>query len=165
MKIKRNRISKDRFLLDEKLSPFVALRDTHMPKGGWLKATRNALGLSIMQLSKRLKCRDTGILRLEQREEAGTASLAALDRAARAMHCRLVWSVVPESGYPSLSDIAEKRALRLATQMVHRVDQTMRLESQATHAEIVRKQIEELAGELIRNGDSRIWEPLEDDAL
>lgn len=161
MKTNRKRIIKDRLLVDEKLGPFLPLRDTAMPQGGWLKTIRKSLGLSILQLSKRLKCRDTGVLRLERREEAGTASLAALDRAARAMNCRLVWAIVPEPGNASLSDIAERRAKRLAAQLVRRVDQTMRLESQAVHEEAVSRQVEELAGELLRDGDARIWEPLE----
>ena len=122
---------------------------------------RSTLGLSIMQLAKRLKCRDTGVLRLEQREQAGTASLATLDRAAKAMNCRLVWAIVPEQGNSSLSDIVEKRARMLATQMVYRVDQNMKLEAQGIHEDGVRKQIDDLTGELIRNGDARIWDPIE----
>jgi len=159
--MKRKGLSKNRSLLDAKLAPFISLRDDAIPQSGWLKAVRSTLGLSIMQLAKRLKCRDTGVLRLEQREQAGTASLATLDRAAKAMNCRLVWAIVPEQGNSSLSDIVEKRARMLATQMVHRVDQNMKLEAQGIHEDVVRKQIDDLTGELIRNGDARIWDPIE----
>jgi predicted DNA-binding mobile mystery protein A len=159
--MKRKGLSKNRSLLDAKLAPFISLRDDVIPQSGWLKAVRSTLGLSIMQLAKRLKCRDTGVLRLEQREQAGTASLATLDRAAKAMNCRLVWAIVPEQGNSSLSDIVEKRARMLATQMVHRVDQNMKLESQGIHEDVVRKQIDDLTNELIRNGDARIWDHIE----
>jgi len=134
-----------------------------MPKDGWLKAIRGALGLTAAQLGKRMGTEASGVLHLEKREAGMTATLALLDRAARAMNCRLVWTIVPEPGQNSLSEIVEKRAKRVATKLVGSVDQSMKLESQGVHDKVTNQQIGDLATDLVRNGDPRIWEPLEGD--
>lgn len=147
-------------MMDAKLFPYLGLRDA-MPKDGWLKAVRTALGLTAAQLAKKIRAQASGVLHFERREVLKSATLASLDRAAQAMNCRLVWTIIPEQGYNSLSEIVEKRALKLAMKLVKDVDKTMKLEAQGIPSEASRKQAEELAMDMIRNGDSRIWETMD----
>lgn len=146
--------------MDAKLSPYLGLRDA-MPRDGWLKTVRTALGLTAAQLARRIGAQASGVLHFERRETLKSATLASLDRAAQAMNCRLVWTILPEQGYSSLSEIVEKRAKKLAAKLVKDVDKTMKLEAQGIPSEASKKQAEELAMELIRNGDFRIWEPMD----
>ena len=160
MKTNRKKLNDQRKMTDAKLAPYLGLRDA-MPKDGWLKVVRMALGLTANQLAKRMGTQASGVLHFERREVLKSATLASLDRAAQAMNCRLVWTIVPEPGYGSLSEIVEKRAKKLATKLVTTVDQTMKLEAQGVSSEASQQQAEELAMELIRNGDPRIWEPMD----
>lgn len=130
-----------------------------MPPDGWVKTIRNALGLTAAQLAKRLKIATSNVLILEKRESDQKVNLSSLQRAAKAMNCRLVWAIVPEDPYASLSEIVEKRAQALAEQLVKSTDQTMRLEAQGVKPELSERQAQELAEEMVRDGDSRIWEP------
>jgi len=132
-----------------------------MPPVGWLKTIRGALGLTASQLAKRMKLQTSDVLHLEKREASNSATLASLDRAARALNCRLVWSIIPDKPYDSLLAIVEKRARKLAAQLVKDVNKTMNLEAQGISKDTSKKQEEELAMELIRNGDPRIWEPMD----
>jgi len=163
MKTNRKKANKQRQLLDAKLVPFMALREA-MPKDGWLKVIRTALGLTAAQLAKRMGTLPSNVLHFERREALKAATLASLDRAAKAMGCRLVWAIVPEWGYGSLEEIVEKRAKKLAVKLVKAVDHSMKLEAQGISAEASRKQADELAMELIRNGDPRIWETMDEES-
>lgn len=163
MKTNRKKIHNQRQLVDAKLQPWLQARNTDMPLDGWLKAIRTALGLTAAELAKRADLQASDVLHLEKREVLKSASLAALDRAAKAMNCRLTWAIVPETPYHSLSEIVEKRAQKLALKLVKAVDQTMQLEAQGISAEASKKQAEDLAMELIRNGDPRIWDSGEAD--
>src|ERR1035438_4864091 len=119
-----------------------------MPNQGWLKTVRMALGLTSAQLAKKIGTQAPGINQFENNEVTKKATLGSLDRAARAMNCRLVWAIVPEPGYGSLSEIVEYRARRLAEKTVRSVDQTMKLESQGIHSEDSSKKIIELTMDL-----------------
>ncbi len=160
MKTNRKNLKDQRQIVDAKIHSFLSLRDILMPPQGWLKTVRNALGLSAAQLAKRMGAQVSDVLHLEKREANESVTLASLQRAAKAMNCRLVWAIVPEQPYESLSDIVEKRAQDLAEQLVKSTDQTMRLEDQGIDSKLSQKQTRELAEELVRDGDQRIWEPL-----
>jgi predicted DNA-binding mobile mystery protein A len=161
MKTNRKKTTFQRQLIDAKLVPLLELRNINMPLDGWLKAIRVALGLTASQLAKRMKLQTSDVLHLEKRESSKSATLASLDRAAQAMNCRLVWTIVPEEGFNSLSEIVERRARKLAAKLVKDTDKTMKLEAQGVSPETLKQQIEELAMELIRNVDRGIWEPLD----
>jgi predicted DNA-binding mobile mystery protein A len=120
-----------------------------------------ALGLTTAQLAKKIGTQAPGINQFENNEITKKATLGSLDRAARAMNCQLVWAIIPGPGYGSLSEIVEYRAGKLAEKIVKTVDQTMNLEAQGIHSEISAKKIIELTMDLIRDGDSRIWEPMD----
>jgi predicted DNA-binding mobile mystery protein A len=160
MKTNRKKLKNQRQMVDAKLKYLFGLRLNVIPEGGWVKTVRNALGLTAAQLAKRLKIPTSNVLILEKREAAEKVNLSSLQRAAKAMNCRLVWAIVPEEPYQSLSDIVEKRAQELAEQLVKSTDQSMRLEAQGIDPELSRRQAKELAEELVRDGDPRIWEPL-----
>ncbi len=162
MKINRKKTLTQRRLIDAKLASFLGMREASLPNG-WLKAVRGALGLTAFQLAERMKVKTSDVLHLESREASKSATLASLDRAAQAMNCRLVWTIVPEQGYDSLSGIVEKRAKKLAFKLVKDVDRSMKLEAQGVSDDASNQQAEELAQDLIRNGDARIWQPMDDE--
>jgi predicted DNA-binding mobile mystery protein A len=160
MKTNRKQTQSQRQLMDSKLAPFIQLREMVMPLDGWLKAVRGALGLTAAQLAQRMKIQTSGLLQLERREVLKSVTLASLDKAARAMNCRLVWTIVPEKPNDSLNAIVEKRARRIARKLTQSVDQSMKLESQELPAEVSNQQADNLTIDLLRNGDPRIWDEI-----
>lgn len=139
--------------LDEKLSDLDALRRMEPPPKGWLRAIRDALGMSGTQFARRLGVSWQSMDDLERSEAAGTIGLETLRKAAAALDCTLVYAIIPSR---SLETLVEERARALAKAALARVDQTMRLEDQrVTHVER-----EELVEDYIRDHvrDRDLWD-------
>ncbi len=74
------------------------------PSRGWLKAIREALGMTTAQLGQRLGVVQSRVVAIEQAEAKGTVTLNSLEKAAQALDCRLVYALVPRQ---SLEDAVE----------------------------------------------------------
>lgn len=99
------------------------------PPKGWVRAIREALGMSGVQFSARLGVRPQSVEALEKSEATGTIQLKTLRRAAEALNCTLVYALVPKT---SLSETVRERARKIALRDLGRVSHTMRLEAQET---------------------------------
>ena len=98
------------------------------PRGGWIAATRNALGMSQSDLARRLGVLPSSVVKLENSERAGTVRIDTLRRAAAAMDCELVLLVVPRQ--PLQSSVDQQR-LKLYNATFNRPATHMKLEDQA----------------------------------
>lgn len=148
-----NRPQTARRALDQK---FQALRNevarNPQPPRGWVRAIREALGMSRADLAKRLRITRQGVLRIEAAEAAGAITLSKLREVAAALDCDVYYSLVPRE---PLEDVVNNRARLLAEQQLSRVEHTMRLEDQLPH----RPDRDELIDDLARKiADSRaLW--------
>jgi len=97
------------------------------PKGGWIRAIRKALGMTMDQLGRRIGVSAPGIADLERREASGSISVAKLRSAADALGCDLLIAFVPRV---SLTDMVQRQAALKATQENGRLLHTMKLEDQ-----------------------------------
>lgn len=97
------------------------------PKGGWVRTSREALGMSSVQLGRRLGVSQQEAADLERRETAGSISIATLAKAATALGCELHVTFVPK---PSFGAIAREQAATKARAERNSVVHTMRLEAQ-----------------------------------
>lgn len=120
---------KSRELLDGHFDEWQQLRGLARPQRGWIRAVREALGMSAAVLAGRLGTTAGAVTRLEQSEAADRIQLDTLRRAADALGCDLVYLVVPRR---PLSAVVRDRARQLARVQVAATEQTMRLEDQAT---------------------------------
>jgi predicted DNA-binding mobile mystery protein A len=84
--------------LDRQLRPFLMARRVHRPSGGWLRAVRKALGLTATGMAKDLRVSPSAVFRMERAEWKDKISLQGLDKAARAMSCKVVYAIVPYKG-------------------------------------------------------------------
>lgn len=125
------------------------------PPRGWLRAIRDALGLTTAQLAKRLGVSQPRIVALEKGEVDETVTLASLRRAAEAMDCQLVYAMVPK--HP-LVDMLRQRAEVKADEQIARVSHTMSLENQSLTADDQRRQREILIDQLLHGNLSRLWD-------
>ena len=114
--------------LDARLVPLNdERRRLLVPPKGWIRAVRDALGMSGVQLGKRLEVSPQTVEAMEKSEAAGTIQLNTLKRAAEALDCTLVYALVPKT---SLENTVNNRARQIATAALARVSHTMKLEDQ-----------------------------------
>jgi predicted DNA-binding mobile mystery protein A len=147
---------RSRELLDGHFEEWQHLRQLARPPRGWVRAVREALGMSAAALAARLGTTAGAVTRLEQSEAADRIRLDTLRRAADALGCDLVYLLVPRR---PLNAIVRDRARELAHRQVSAVEQTMRLEDQATGR--TKEMEDQLASELLERGG--LWSRTADD--
>jgi predicted DNA-binding mobile mystery protein A len=123
------------------------------PSSGWIKAIRTSLGMSSIQLGKRLGLNPIGILRMESRELTDDITLKSLRKIADAMECQLIYGFVPKSG--TLNSIIEKQAKKKAHEIIKKVHHTMALENQAV--DTFDEDEQELIEDLMEKPCRRLW--------
>lgn len=126
------------------------------PASGWLRAIRNALGMSSGVLASHLGMTASGVRKLEQAEAADSITLGTLRRMAEALDCDLHYALVPRR---PLREMRRQQALRLAQQLQQRSRRTMVLEAQsvATPSAAAHERLEALAQEILRTSGNRLW--------
>src|ERR1700693_703204 len=92
---KSSRATQSRRQLDRRFRTLRPARRYATPVRGWIKAIREALGMSTAQLAQRLRIKQPSLVQLEQSEAKGTIELATLRRVAAALDCTLVYALVP----------------------------------------------------------------------
>ena len=127
--------------LNGKMLAYTSLQEITPPPPGWIKAIRNAIGMSMLQLGNRLSITKQSVQDMESREKDGSISIKALREAARALDMQLVYGFVPNDG--SLELLIERKAKELATQIVMRTNNTMKLEDQENTKQRIEKAIQE----------------------
>jgi predicted DNA-binding mobile mystery protein A len=124
------------------------------PPRGWIKAIREALGMTTAQLGQRLGVVQSRVVAIEQAEAKGTITLNSLEKAAQALGCRLVYVLVPKH---SLEETVEKRASLVAKKLLKSASHTMALESQSVDEADESEQLKRLVKQLIEKGGSKLW--------
>jgi predicted DNA-binding mobile mystery protein A len=112
------------------LSTFQEAKHTPRPVRGWLRAIREALGISQRQVATAMHVKQQSLIDFETAEAEDRITIKNLRRVAEAMGCELVYAIVPQSG--SIQELAEAGARAEATKRVLSVHRTMALEDQAS---------------------------------
>ena len=93
---------------------------------------------------------------IERREKKGSITINALKEVANAMDMQLVYGFVPKDG--SLAKLIDKKATKLATEIVMRTNNTMQLEDQAISQKRIEKAIIERANEIKNEMPKALWD-------
>lgn len=142
--------------LNSKMLAFASLQKVAPPPTGWIKAIRNAIGMSMLQLGKRLSITKQSVQDIERREKDGSISIKALREAARALDMQLVYGFVPNDG--SLEALIDRKAKELAIQIVQRTSNSMKLEDQENSKQRIEKAIEERATIIKNEMPKTLWD-------
>ncbi len=124
------------------------------PPRGWIKAIREALGMTTDQLARRLGVSQPRAVEIEKAEKTNAITLNTLERAARAMDCRLVYSFVPKK---PLEQLVEDRARIIARERLTITGHTMALEAQSVSAEDEEEQFEQMVRRIAKKAGSDLW--------
>src|SRR5882724_4386067 len=138
------RAARSRSHLDPRFKPLRPVARFRSPVRGWVKAVREALGMSTAQMARRLGVKQPSVVALEQSEAKGTIELATLRRAAQALDCTLVYALVPNQ---PLETIVRDRARAFARRRMEPVEHSMQLENQKVTAKHSQAQLDEIVRE------------------
>lgn len=142
--------------LDERLQGLRELpaRSKTSPRGGWIRAIREALGMPRHVLGQRIGVGEKRVQQMELGEARGSLTMESLARAAAALDCELVIALVPRE---SLEARVQQRRLRLAHDWIKsRALHTMSLEGQdIRYTDLPPAAIQEVEGMF---PDERLWD-------
>jgi len=141
--------------LEESLKPLRRNIDTQPPVGGWIRAIREAIGMTNVQLAKRLRRRPQSIEDVQQSEAAGTIKLDRLRELAEAMGCRLVYAVVPVK---PLDELRKDRAEEIARKALKRTSHSMKLEAQDVGSKEEQRAFERQVTKLLTGNPKKLWD-------
>lgn len=124
------------------------------PATGWVRAIRDALGMSSVALARRLHVTDSTVRKLEESESTDSITLGTLRRAAAALDCELQYALVPKQ---KLETTLQDRAMKVAHERVTAVARSMALEDQAVDAALTQSQVQEIAQSLLSKRTKDLW--------
>lgn len=142
--------------IDKRIEQLPNLTQFKRPPKGWIKAMREALGMTMGQLAERLGVSQPRISVLEQNEASGSITMESLERAANALDCDLAYVLIPRSG--GLNKYVEEQSIKAARQKLKSTKHTMALERQSVDFDDEQEQVIRIAKSLAEKSDSSIWE-------
>ena len=142
--------------LEARLDRLRPLTGTARPHRGWIRAIRDALGMSSTELADRMGISQQTVPYLEQSEQHNTIKLETLRRAADALDCDLEYVLLPRT---NLDEAVKTQARRKAARHLKPVAHHSRLEDQSVSDRDTEAELDELAARFI---DHRgLWSDLD----
>jgi predicted DNA-binding mobile mystery protein A len=143
--------------LDERFRRLKPLADEPRPHKGWIRAIRDALGMTSTELAARLNVSQQNVSQMEHNEVQDTITLDTLRRAASALDCDLVYVLEPRT---SLDEVVREQAHKKAARHLAPLAHHSRLEDQALSDDDEAAQLEEFASRFVdRKG---LWSETDD---
>lgn len=131
--------------LERRLGPWRDQKPL-MPQAGWIRAIRDALGMSTRELAARAGISAPRVSQIERAELDGSLTLATLHRIAEALDCRVEYALVPRR---PLDAMVREQARAKAEGVLRVVDHTMAMEDQRTDEYARRSELDRAAEELV----------------
>ena len=153
MKAKHKNLAREQ--LDETLKQFLPLKTAVPPMKGWIRAIRDALGMTGKQLAKRLKVNQKRVARIEQDEKLGKVTVNTLRGVAEALNCEFVYGFVPKQ---TLKETVRTQARSVAEKRMSRSDQMMRLEKQELSEDQKEKALESIITDITDTMPKSLWD-------
>lgn len=142
--------------VDRKIKLFLKLSEIKIPAEGWIYSIRQALGISLKQLGKRMELTASGVKEMEKREKNNSITIKSLKDFASALELQLVYGFIPKDG--SLEKMIEKRALEIAKQIVLQTSHSMALEDQQNEPTRIKKAITDRAQQIKNEMPKYLWD-------
>jgi len=136
--------------LDQRL---VGLDLGQRPPRGWIRAIREALGMTTAELGQRMGLTQSRVSQIERSEELGSIRLDTLERAAQALNCQVRYVFVPNE---PLEEMVQRQARLRAQAEVDAVAHTMALEDQVPEPGVLDSLVQEMAERFV--DERHLWE-------
>jgi len=144
---------RSRQALDQRFSTIREAVDFARPKSGWVRTLREALGMTRIQLGKRMSITPQSLADIERSETEGKIRLETLERAADALDCEVVYFLLPRD---RLEQRVMDRAREVAAKQIRAISHTMAMEDQAVSDKELKERIDRFIRESLDERD--LWE-------
>ena len=141
--------------LDTTLGRLEPLKALVPPGKGWIRAIRDAIGMTGEQLAKRLNTNKQRVSRIEHDEKLGKVKIETLKNVAEAMDCVFVYAFVPRD---SLDQTVKEQAKEIAKKRMARSNQMMRLEKQELSEAEKAKAMQTIIDEIVETMPKSLWD-------
>jgi predicted DNA-binding mobile mystery protein A len=131
---------------------FPRINPNAVPRAGWVREIRTALGISQSQLAARAGVSRATVQQMERAEGRRRITLASLDRLAQAMGCQVALAIVPKGG--TLDDLRRRQANARAEALLQ--EKIKDNKSPPRPKELERRR-ERLAARLLRGSPRKLW--------
>ena len=131
---------------------FPRMKDEAVPRNGWVREIRTALGLSQSQLAARAGVSRATVQQMERAEAQRRITLASLDKLALAMGCQVALAIVPRGG--TLEDVRRGQASAKAEAILR--EKTKDNKYPPRPADFERRK-QQLVTKLLRGSRRRLW--------
>ena len=123
-------------------------------KEGWIKLMRMALGMSGVQLARRMHVTRALVSNTEKAEIEGRVTIKKMQEFADAMECEFVYCMVPKN---KIQTLLKQRAKEKAQAIVNRTNAHMALEGQALTNERKKIELDRLTDQLLKDQLADLW--------
>jgi predicted DNA-binding mobile mystery protein A len=141
--------------LDKKITKFKPILNTPIPKGGWVKTIREALGMSTYDLADKTNLDQSRISRIESSEAKQEIKLSTLHKMADGLGVKFVYGFVPED---DLEAIVREQALTIAKKRLSRINHSMKLELQGLTEKEQEKALSDLIDKILIEEPKNFWD-------
>ena len=136
--------------LDNKTKDLPAKQNI-IPHGkSWIGTIREALGMTALQLAKRLGVTQPRIVKMDQNEK--NLKISTMEKVAQALNCDFVYYFKPRT---SFQNIVETQAKEKAQNIIKTVNLNMALENQNITTD---EAVMDMANDFINNNTKQIWD-------
>ena len=135
---------------------FPRMNPAVIPRTGWVREIRTALGLSQSQLAARAGVSRATVQQMERAEGRRRITLASLDRLAHAMGCQVAVAIVPKGG--TLDDLRRRQANARAEALLNeKLNEKQKAGAAAPRPRDLERRKERLAAKLLRGSPRKLW--------
>lgn len=133
---------------------FPRLKPEAAPRAGWVRAIREALGISQSQIAARAGVSRATVQQWERAEARRRITLHSLDRIAAAMGCQVALALVPKGG--SLDDVRKRQAKTRALALLRATDKSYGARPEDLTPAQARR-VDRTAARLLRGSTRKLW--------
>lgn len=144
-----------RWQLEETIKPYRSIQWSQIPQKGWIRAIRDALGMSGRQLAEKLGVKPPRVSVLEKDEVLGRVTLKTMKRTAETLNCVFIYALIPRA---SLEELVRNQAIAVVQERMKRVGHSMALEDQKLDEELEKKSFQDIVDEMMREMPRSLWD-------
>jgi predicted DNA-binding mobile mystery protein A len=138
---------------------FPRMKPQALPRSGWIRTIRDALGISQSQIAARVGVSRATVQQWERAEARRRITVHSLDQVAGAMGCTVALAIVPKVG--TLDDVRRRQARAKAIAIVGKEDSLPDDPDAVTDLTAVqRRRVDRIVARLLRGSPRRLWKQL-----